>query len=579
MIGLPTGQELYRLLVPLVLFAAAAIVAPAQTVSVEPLTLTFQVEANGPIPPQQFLSIDSDPSGEAYTAFVQVTLISTAWVKLGNTNGFAPSQVGVTVDPGLLTPGERSADIIVRLGQDGDQRAVRVTAIVSEAGSGGGGGGGGSDPVIDVNPSSLGFSTPSAGSDPPAQTLAVRNSGAGTLNYQFNISYPLQGETGWLDVSPTSGSSSGGTVEHQVGVTTAGLPPGLHSALLLISGNAPGGPVEVAVNLTISSGPLLTVNPADFVFNAFEGSGNPSGRSLTVGSQGETMSYGISTNQPWLSVEPTGGNTFSEPGLHTVSVDASGLTAGTFLGKLTIDSPTATNSPLTLDVTLSIQPPGNLTVFPSSVSFFGAAGAPVTTERIVSLAGASLGGLDWEATVEPPEATWIKTTPGRGGIPGNLIIAIDNDDLPAGQYNAEVRIDPLGETVGVSGPARPAQTAALANVTVQLILQDSAPDLDASPSVLIFSAVEGDIVPSTRILLISNRGGGDLDWTARVETDSGEDWLGILPTGGTGPATARITADASGMPAAVYQGRVILDQGGPRPRSPSRWSFPRPAGC
>ena len=258
MTGLRTGQEPYRLLVPLILFAAASVLSPAQTVSVEPLTLTFEVEANSPIPPEQFLSIDSDPSGEAYTAFVQVTLTSTAWVRLGHTNGFTPSQLGVTVDPSLLAPGQRIADIIVRLGQDGDQRAVRLTAIVSEPGSGGGGvgggGGGGSDPVIDVDPSSLGFSTPMAGSDPPAQTLEVRNSGSGTLNYQFNISYPAQGETGWLDVSPASGSSSGGSIEHEVSVTTAGLDPGLHSALLLIAGNAPDSPVEVAVNLTISGG-------------------------------------------------------------------------------------------------------------------------------------------------------------------------------------------------------------------------------------------------------------------------------------------------------------------------------------
>ena len=164
----------------------------------------------------------------------------------------------------------------------------------------------------------------------------------------------------------------------------------------------------------------------------------------------------------------------------------------------------------------------------------------MTTERIVSVAGASLGGLAWKAEVEPPEANWIKTAPGRDAVPGNLIIAIDNTGLPAGQYNAEVRIDPFGETAALSGPAGAAQTAALAAVPVQLILQDAAPNLDASPSVLIFSAVEGEFVSPTRILQVGNRGGGNLDWTARAETDNGEDWLGVLPTGGSGPATARV---------------------------------------
>ena len=43
MTGPRTGQESYRLLVPLVLFAAANVLSPAQTVSVAPLTLTFEV--------------------------------------------------------------------------------------------------------------------------------------------------------------------------------------------------------------------------------------------------------------------------------------------------------------------------------------------------------------------------------------------------------------------------------------------------------------------------------------------------------------------------------------------------------
>ena len=558
MIGLRAGQEPSRFLLPIVLFAAAGGLSPAQTISVTPLELTFEVETGGPIPPEQFLALNSDPSGEAFTAFVQTGLISTAWVKLDRTNGFTPSQVGVTVDPGLLGVGTRLADIIVRLGDDGDQRAVRVIAIVSEAGSGGGGGGGGgeSDPLIAADPLSLGFSTPSPGIDLATQTLEVQNSGAGVLEYQFNIGYPPQGETGWIDISPTSGTSSGDRIAHQITVATTGLEPGLHSAILLISGNAANSPVEVPVNLTIGGGPILTANPDDFVFAGIEGGANPSGQSLVVGSRGETTFYEISADQSWLSVEPAGGNTIAGPGLHTIQVDAGAFSAGTFLGKLTIDSPTATNAPLTLNVTLNIHPPGSLTTFPSSVSFFGAVGTAVTTERILSLAGASLSGVTWGAAVEPPEATWIKVAPGQGGVPGNLIIAVDNTGLPGGQYNAAVRIDPLG------GPAVTAQDAALATIPVQLILREVPPDLSAAPSVLMIAGVEGEAAARTRILQIGNRGGPDLDWTARAQTDSGEEWLKVLPTAGSGPATALVTAEIFGMTAGVHQGHVVLDQGG-----------------
>ena len=241
-----------------------------------------------------------------------------------------------------------------------------------------------------------------------AMTSLLRRSTSATTEPGLSITNSIsairpRGSVGWLSVDPISGTSSGGSVGHQVSVATEGLEPGLHPAILLVTGNAPNSPFEIPVNLTVGSGPLITVNPTDFIFTAFEGSVNPSGRSLIVGSQGETLLYEVSSNQPWLTVEPTGGNTLAAPGIHTVRVDTDGLTAGTFLGKLTIDSPSATNAPLTLDVTLSINPPGSLTTFPSSVSFFGAAGTPVTTHRIVSLAGALLSGVAWEAAVDPPE--------------------------------------------------------------------------------------------------------------------------------------------------------------------------------
>ena len=61
---------------------------------------------------------------------------------------------------------------------------------------------------------------------------------------------------------------------------------------------------------------------------------------------------------------------------------------------------------------------------------------------------------------------------------------------------------------------------------------------------------------------MGNRGGPELNWTARTETDSGGAWLSVLPTAGSGPATATVRAAVADLSAGVHQGRVVLEQGG-----------------
>jgi hypothetical protein len=80
---------------------------------------------------------------------------------------------------------------------------------------------------------------------------------------------------------------------------------------------------------------------------------------LSSGSQGfsitrsgsATLNWSISGNVPWLSCTPTSG---INDGIIMVSVNTSGVPAGTHSGTLTISAPAAVNSPQTLAVTLKV---------------------------------------------------------------------------------------------------------------------------------------------------------------------------------------------------------------------------------
>jgi hypothetical protein len=65
-----------------------------------------------------------------------------------------------------------------------------------------------------------------------------------------------------------------------------------------------------------------------------------------------TLNWTIADDAEWLSVSPTSG---TNSGVVTVSIDASGLSAGTYNGTITIADPNAANSPQTVTVTLTVK--------------------------------------------------------------------------------------------------------------------------------------------------------------------------------------------------------------------------------
>jgi hypothetical protein len=211
-----------------------------------------------------------------------------------------------------------------------------------------------SRPIIWLNTFELSFVAYEAGPNPSSQTLKVKNSGPGTLEYS------ISDDADWLTIEPASGTSSGRTNEHAIAVNKEGLTAqesDYAATITVTSSQAYNNPQRVTVSLRISQEPPpeISVTPPALTFVSQIGSGNPAAQTITIRNSGQsTLIYAITDNAAWLEVVPAGGTSAGESKVHTVSANAGGLSEGTYTALITITSPNATNSPQQVAVTLRV---------------------------------------------------------------------------------------------------------------------------------------------------------------------------------------------------------------------------------
>lgn len=225
-------------------------------------------------------------------------------------------------------------------GTSGDQIHLK-NALISEE----------PPPAISILTGNHTFNAQSGGSNPPLQTLSLRNSGGGTLSWNASDN------SSWISLSPTSGSSTGETDNVQVSINTSGLATGTYNGTISISASgASNTPQTRTVTLNLSEGqPIIDIATGNHTFNAQIAGGNPPAQTLSLrNSGGGTLNWNVSDNQSWLSLSPTSGSSTGETDNVQVSVNASGLSQGTYNGTITVSASDATNSPQTRSVTLNL---------------------------------------------------------------------------------------------------------------------------------------------------------------------------------------------------------------------------------
>jgi hypothetical protein len=176
---------------------------------------------------------------------------------------------------------------------------------------------------------------------------------------------------------------------------------------------------------------LDSMTPSSLVFNAGPGL-TPAPQTINVTAGGANTTWAVTSSTSWMTATTS---TTLTPGTLTVSVNPAGLPQGTYSGTVTLSAPGASNSPISIPVTLAVRA-GVLSVTPSTMTFFGAIGLNPNPQTI-QIANLGTGTLNWTAS---DTTTWLGLSPTSGVAPASITVTPNTTTTGAGTFNDTVTI-------------------------------------------------------------------------------------------------------------------------------------------
>jgi hypothetical protein len=513
--------------------AVSFIVEPKPpTLWASPAVLRFSAYEGEENPPPQSLKVKNAGRGEMDWRVSG----DMAWVSLSPTEGSSTGEedeISVSVDIAGLTVALYAAHVTVTSASAVNSPVVvSVLLEISEP-----------PPKLMVSPAELVFSGTEGGEDLAPQEIEIRNAGAGEFSWQ------VAEEADWLSVSPAAGTNTGEKDIVVARASIAGLSPGTYKANVTVTASgARSSPQTVAVTLVVEENPpRLSVSPSSLRFSAIEGEGNPAAQRLTVKNVGGgEMDWRATGDAAWLKLSPTEGMSTGEEDAIEVSVDTSGLEAGSHTANITVTSASAVNSPVVIPVVLEIsEPPPRLSVSPTELTFSSVEGGNDPTPKEILIQNTGGGEMAWRVT---SNAGWLSASPDLGSSSGevnSVQVAARVSGLSPGVYSGTL-------TVSASGAKDSPQL-----VHVKFTVEPKPPVLSVSPSSFSFVMEQGGSDPNPQTLTIQNTGGGKMEWQISME----DAWVHAAPESGTNTGASQVvqvSVTGGGMTPGEYSTGLVV---------------------
>jgi len=420
---------------------------------------------------------------------------------------------------------------------------VRLTAVIAGTAlasllaiSQEGGGG------LTVSPSSLSFSATQGGTSPPSQTISVQ-AGRGT---RFTTSISVgSGAANWLSVSPSGTLYTNQTLT--VAVNSSGLSSGTYNGTISLTSGQEENRSTQTVSVTLSvTRPTVTVSPTSLTFNATAGGAAPASQTVSVTASRATAFTaavtGSGTN--WLHISPSGSLTTNRT--LTVSVNPSGLTAGSYNGVISVAAAGVTRT-VTVAFVVS-QAASTITVAPSSLTFNATAGGAVPAVQTVSVTANAATNFTATAAVQSGSTNWLTISP-TGSLNTNrtLTVSVNPTGLAAGSYNGTISVVSGGVTH---------------TVAVTFAVSSAASTITVAPTFLTFTAIAGGAAPTSQTVSVTANAATNFTATAAIQTGSTK-WLAVSPSGSlTTNQTLTVSVTPAGLAAGSYNGTISAVSGG-----------------
>jgi hypothetical protein len=433
-------------------------------------TIGFYAAPGGANPSAQVDSIHNGGvgtlSGLAVGGITYGASQPTGWLSATLSATTAPAALTLTVATGSLVAGTYTAMVwVTASGVANSPQAVGVTFTVTAT-----------PPFITLSQATASFSAAPGGGNPGAQVDSIHNGGGGTLTGLAvgGITYGTSQPTGWLSATLSAATAP---AELTLTAATGSLVAGTYTATVSVTASGvANNPQAVGVTFTVTTTPLISMSHAAVGFVASPGGADPSAQVDSVHNGGVgTLSglavalIGYGTGQPtgWLNASL---NATTAPVALTLAVMTAGLAAGTYTAVVYITASGAPNSPQTVAVTFTVEPPLIRLARSDSIGIYAALGGAnsTVTDSIYDGGGGTLSGLAVASiTYGASQPTgWLNATLSATTAPAALTLTGKPGTLAAGIYTATL-------TVTASGAANSPQTVSNLMFTVSPSVFDS----------------------------------------------------------------------------------------------------------
>jgi uncharacterized protein (TIGR03437 family) len=237
--------------------------------------------------------------------------------------------------------------------------------------------------------------------------------------------------------------SVGSSTEYRVPISmwsdqtiSAPLPAILSGLVRIIVQTASGSD---AINIMAAQAPAIAASPSSLQFSYTIGGTVPPAQSIQVtNSGGGTLTWSATATAAWLALSA------SAPSNLAVSLSPAGLAAGTYTSSVQISAAGASNSPVSIAVTLTVAAaPPSLVVAPRSLTFNYTVGGAAPAAQGISITNAGGGTPAWSASAS---AAWVALSSASGTAPATLSVSVNPATLAPGTYTASVQITASGAT-------------------------------------------------------------------------------------------------------------------------------------
>ncbi|MGI8741950.1 MAG: BACON domain-containing protein [Bryobacteraceae bacterium] len=510
---------------------------PALTVT--PAMLSFAYQTGTAFPPAQTLTIGSTGGALSFSASGSTSWLVVTPANGGTTAGGPPAVISVQVNPTGLVPNTYTGTITINSNAASNNGlTIPVTLVVSN------------QPILQLGNSGTTFTYQLGTALPTAQTVAVTSSG-NPLTFTATAVPGINGSA-FLNVSP-----AGGTTPQSLSFTLnpavlAGLGVGTYTQTVNVTAPAAGNsPQSYPVTLIISNSTLLVPSQNALSFNYQIGQSQPAIQTVGVSSTGAPLTYTVAATSgncgSFLSATPASGTTMA--GNVAVSVNTTGLAAGTCMGVISISSATAGNA-VNIPVTLFVSATPLLNASPSAINLTTQVGTSPANQTIALTSTDPVTPLNFTVTSTTINGgNWLLVGPTSGATPLNLTVGFTTNGLPVGTYNGSITVTSTG----------PANSPVVIPVTVVV-----APSATASPtpSALTFNQAFGGPAPATQTIQLTSTTAG-LNFTTTATTfNGGTTWLSVTPAAGLTPQAVTVTANGTGLAQGSYSGVITFQVSG-----------------